>query len=71
MSYIIDKVYGVPKEDVSCPGCGLRYGHHNTQVDTISQECSACCKQMNRAEAELMPASQYIEQVLGLQPLQS
>ena len=40
----INEKYGVPEEDVSCPGCGQIYGHHNTKVCKRCEECSSCCK---------------------------
>jgi len=42
--YDIDKKYGVPSKDISCPGCGLKYGHHNTGVCVNCEECSKCCR---------------------------
>jgi 4-hydroxy-3-methylbut-2-en-1-yl diphosphate synthase IspG/GcpE len=66
--YDIDKVYGVPKEEISCPGCGRKYGHHKTTVDQISQECSSCCKQQGRTEVQLVSATRFIEEVLEYKP---
>jgi len=39
----VDKQYGIPVEDMSCPSCGRKYGHHNTRVCTYCEECSSCC----------------------------
>ncbi len=36
--------WGLPNKYTACPGCGRQYGHHNTKVDTISEECSKCAK---------------------------
>ena len=63
----IDKTYQVPKQEISCPGCGLKYGHHNTEVDTISQECSKCCLVRND-ETNLVTGKYYIEEILGYLP---
>jgi hypothetical protein len=64
----IDKKYGVPKEEISCPGCGLKYSHHNTLVDTISQECSKCCEYRDN-ETNFISGTSYIEEILGYRPL--
>lgn len=69
MGYNIDKTYGVPKEDISCPSCGQRYGHHNTLVDANSQECSKCAKEQNYKKQNLMSACIFITTVLGYHPL--
>lgn len=66
--YEIDKKYGVPKEEISCPGCGLRYGHHNTKVDINSHECSKCVKEFKRDNVKLISAKEYIENYLGIHP---
>lgn len=63
--YDIDRKYGVPLEEISCPGCGQRYGHHKTKVDTVSQECSTCAKEQGYKTVELMDADRYIQEVLG------
>lgn len=42
--YNIHPTWGVPKEDVSCPGCGHVYGHHRTTVCSECEECSSCCQ---------------------------
>ncbi len=64
----IDNKYRIPKEEISCPGCGLKYGHHKTKVDTISQECSKCCL-IRKNETNLVEATYYIEKILGYLPL--
>lgn len=64
--YNIDKVYLVPVEEISCPGCGRRYGHHNTKVDLISEECSSCVKQFGYEEIELVDSKHFIEEILGI-----
>jgi len=53
-----DKVYPVPKEMISCPACGQRYGHHNTKVCKNCEECSKCCM---CEEQKFVPAKQFIE----------
>lgn len=66
--YNIDKKYRVPIEEISCPGCGQKYGHHNTKVDTISEECSACVKEWERTEFNLVDAKYFIENILEIKP---
>lgn len=63
--YNIDKTYGVPVEEISCPGCGRKYGHHKTKVDVYSAECSSCVKEFNYSPVKLIPASEYIRDYLG------
>lgn len=63
---MIDKKYQVPIEEISCPGCGQRYGHHNTKVDIHSQECSSCVKEFrDKKEIKLVSPEYFIEKVLG------
>jgi len=52
--YDIIEKYGMPREHVSCPGCGQVYGHHNTKVCKNCEECSLCCmcKTPNLVKAE-------------------
>lgn len=64
--YNIDKKYGVPLKEISCPGCGRKYGHHRTKVDTISQECSSCVKLYNYKDIDLVDASVFIEKYLHI-----
>lgn len=66
--YNIDKIYGIPVDEISCPGCGRKYGHHKTKVDIKSEECSACCKECNREGVELVDAKYFIEKILGYKP---
>lgn len=70
MSYRIDSKYGIPVEEISCPGCGQKYGHHNTKVDKISQECSTCVKKFGYKEVELVESKEFIEKILGYHPFQ-
>lgn len=65
----IDKKYGVPKKEILCPGCGLKYGHHKTLVDTISEECSKCCDQQKYKNTNLVSGTYFIEKILGYLPL--
>lgn len=66
--YNIDKKYGIPVEEISCPGCGRKYGHHKTKVDIDSEECSACVKKFSRENVELVDAEYFIEKILGYTP---
>ena len=68
MYYEIDKIYGIPKELICCPGCGRRYGHHNTKVDINSEECSSCAKEFGHENIELISAKEFIEKHLGYKP---
>lgn len=34
---------GLPREEVSCPGCGSEYGAYGRKVCMECQECSKCC----------------------------
>lgn len=64
--YNIDKEYLISIEEISCPGCGRKYGHHNTKVDIKSEECSACVKEFRSSiDIELVEASYFIEEILG------
>lgn len=66
--YNIDKKYGVPIEEISCPGCGRKYGHHRTKVDLISEECSSCVKVWGYKKIELVESEYFIEKILGYIP---
>ncbi len=77
----INKKYGIPKEEISCPSCGLVYGHHNTKVNKITEECSSCDKvrknvygdndinNIENKEEMLISAKEFIENILGYKPL--
>ena len=67
--YNINEKYGIPVEEISCPGCGRIYGHHNTKVDINSQECSACVKLFGYKDVELVDAKYYIETILEIYPI--
>lgn len=67
--YEIDKKYLVPIENISCPGCGRKYGHHNTKVDIISEECSSCVKERGNKIYNLTTAKDFIENHLDIKPL--
>lgn len=67
MCYDIDKKYGVPVENISCPGCGQKYGHHNTKVDVNTEECSKCAKDRG-GELNLVTAKEFIEETLEIKP---
>jgi len=66
--YNIDKKYGITVDEISCPGCGRKYGHHKTKVDVNSQECSACCTLFNRRNVEFVDSTYFIEEILGYKP---
>lgn len=63
---MIDKKYRVPIEEISCPGCGQRYGHHNTKVCEECAECSTCCWCDDKT---LISPEEFIEEVIGYKPL--
>lgn len=67
--YEIDEKYGVPLKEISCPGCGQRYGHDDTGVDMNSEECADCVEQFGYKDVELVSASYFIESILGHHPL--
>jgi len=48
------------RENSSCPGCGQKYGHHNTKVDKISEECSSCVKKAGYKNTEFIDASEFV-----------
>lgn len=61
----IDKKYQIPVAYISCPGCGKRYGHHNTKVDSIIQECSTCVKDQGKdKDANYLQADVFIENIV-------
>jgi hypothetical protein len=64
MNNIIDKKYGMPVEEISCPCCGRKYGHHKTKVDINSEECSKCAT----GNVELFTSKYFIETILGYIP---
>ena len=61
----IDKKYLIPLKEISCPSCGQRYGHHNTKVDKISEECSKCARR-RYVSVELISADDFIQSILGI-----
>lgn len=72
---MLDKLYRIPSKEISCPGCGQKYGHHNTSVCPDCQECSKCCVDSKRAlqldscnKENYMSAKKYIEEILGYVP---
>jgi len=60
----ISKKWGVPVEEVSCPDCGMQYGHHKTKVDTISELCSVCVKERSYKKVNLVDADKYVSEML-------
>lgn len=67
--YNIDEKYVVLVKDISCPGCGQKYGHHNTKVDINSEECSKCAKDLGYKDVELVKSDKFIEEFLEIKPL--
>ena len=59
----IDKDWGVPLKYISCPGCGQKYGHHNTKACENCQECSTCCI-CPPDQQKLIPGVDLITQLL-------
>ena len=64
----IDKKYGVPIENISCPGCGKKYGYYNRKVDINSEECSKCAYDFKRKNIKLVEAEYFIEKILEYKP---
>ncbi len=65
----IDEKYRLPLKEISCPGCGQRYGHDDTDVDMDSGECSECVERFGYKVTQLVSAEYFIEKVLGYSPL--
>lgn len=57
--YDIDKVYGVPIEELSCPSCGNRYS------GTVCENCEECNKCCMCNEPQYITAEYFIENILG------
>jgi hypothetical protein len=78
----INKKYGIPNEEISCPSCGMVYGHHKTKVNKITEECSACDKirknkygdnnpdNIENKKEMLISAEEFIENVLEYEPFE-
>ena len=64
----IDKKYKIPVGEISCPGCGQKYGHHKTKVDIHSQECSTCVKKMKYKDVEFVDGDYFIQKYLDIKP---
>ena len=62
-SFELDPLYLVPTEEISCPGCGLRYGWHKRRVCANCEECSKCCR-CAKGEQNLAEANDYITKVI-------
>jgi hypothetical protein len=60
------KIFGIPREEVSCPGCGRLYGSNNTKVDIISQECSTCVASKGRSPVKLIDAVKFVKYLLSI-----
>jgi hypothetical protein len=61
--YNIHPVYGVPKDHISCPGCGQVYGRWKRKVCSNCQECSSCCR-CSKSEQKLITATKMIDIIL-------
>jgi hypothetical protein len=59
----ISKKWDLPIKDCSCPGCGREYGHHNTKVDPISEECSTCAKERGVDKSYFVTAEEFISKL--------
>lgn len=59
--YDIDEDTGLPVEDVSCAGCGMRYGAYRRKVCVSCHECSACCM-CQPGRQILMASNKYIRE---------
>jgi hypothetical protein len=57
--------WNVPDEEVSCPGCGKLYGHDQTTVCKVCEECSACHPSAVCKKPELVAAETFVEGLLG------
>jgi len=51
--------FGLPRDYVSCPGCGRLYGHHKTKVHVETEECSSCMP--GHDKGEYLSAIDFIE----------
>lgn len=63
---MIDKEYGLPIEEISCPSCGRSYKQKKIICRTC-QECKTCCKKGNLCTSpNYVPARTIIEMdILG------
>lgn len=52
---------GIPTEEVSCPGCGHRYGRFNRKVCKNCEGCSKCCRCKT---PELISAEEMIAKIM-------
>lgn len=60
MNADIDQEFGIPVEEISCPGCGRTYKQART-VCSKCEECKRCC----RCEApKHVPARMFIRELL-------
>lgn len=50
----IDQETGMPKEYVSCPGCGKVYGYQNRKACKKCEECAKCHR------SEVCPEPEWI-----------
>lgn len=65
----IDREYGIPLKEISCPSCGQKYGHHGTIVDLNSNECSSCVKEFGYKDTDFVDGEYFIEEILGYQKM--
>lgn len=52
--------WGLPREHVSCPGCGLVYGSRNGTVCGHCEECNECCSCAPQ-DQRLMEPDEFVE----------
>jgi len=65
--------WGVPYEEVSCPGCGKEYGYLKLRVCTECQECERCCDTRHRMNpcvtaGRFVDVDRFVMEVLGYEP---
>lgn len=59
-----NKYSDIPIEHISCPYCGKKYGHHNTTVETKTEACSKCYKDLYTEKGEFVEANTFIQQCM-------
>lgn len=64
--YDIHPTYGVPKEDISCPGCGRVYVG---KVCLRCEECKKCCACTDPALMDAKAVKEYISEHEKLPPI--
>jgi len=56
----LDEEYRVPKEYITCPGCGRTY----KQAGTVCRSCEECKKCCRCGEPDHVPARTFIEELI-------